>query len=320
MKVYRSFNQIEHSKNHIVTVGTFDGVHLGHQKILQKLKEYASKYGGESLIITFDPHPQIVLKKENREPIKLLTTIEERLQLFAKMEIDKVLVAPFTKEFSQTTAQDFIEKYLVGKVGLHLILLGHDHLFGKNREGNFELINELARKLGFEAERVPAYILEEIVVSSTKIRNALLANKIELANKLLGYDYFIHGKVVQGDGRGAKLGFPTANIKFDDANKLVPSNGVFLVYSEFAGRKYYGMANIGIRPTFYTDYPKTLEVYYFDLNQNLYGINLSVHFLKFIRYEQKFDSIDGLLRQLDHDKETCLEIINQSQFYNKKIS
>lgn len=311
MEIYQSFDDIKHSKNHIVTVGTFDGVHLGHQKILQRLRERAKNLGGRSLIITFQPHPQMVLKKENKEPVKLLTTIEERLQLFEKFEIDEVLVAPFTKEFSETTASDFIEKFLVGKVGLTLILLGHDHLFGKNREGNFELISKLSQKFNFKAERIPPYILEEIVVSSTKIRNALHDNKIELANKLLGYDYFIRGKVVEGDGRGAKLGFPTANIKFDDANKLVPSNGVFLVYSELSGRRFYGMANIGIRPTFYTDHPKTLEVYYFDLNQNLYGVDLSVHFLKFIRYEQKFDSIDALLHQLNRDKETCLEIINK---------
>lgn len=313
MKIYRSFGEIEHSKNRIITVGTFDGVHLGHQKILQRLRELAKNLGGKSLIITFHPHPQMVLKKENKEPIKLLTTIEERLQLFEKFEIDEVLVAPFTKEFSQTTASDFVEKFLVEQVGLTLILIGHDHLFGRNREGNFALMNELSQKLNFKVEQISPYILDEIIVSSTKIRNALHDNKIELANKLLGYDYFIRGKVIEGDGRGAKLGFPTANIKFDDANKLVPSNGVFLVYSELLGRKFYGMANIGVRPTFYTNYPKILEVYYFDLNQNLYGIDLSVHFLKFIRYEQKFDSIDSLLHQLNHDKETCLKIINKYQ-------
>lgn len=311
MKIYRSFDEIEHSKNRIITVGTFDGVHLGHQKILQRVRELAKNSGGKSLIITFHPHPQMVLKKENKEPIKLLTTIEERLQLFEKFEIDEVLVAPFTKEFSQTTASDFVEQFLVEKVGLTLILIGHDHLFGRNREGNFTLMNKLSQKLNFKVEQISPYILDEIIVSSTKIRNALHDNKIELANKLLGYDYFIRGKVIEGDGRGAKLGFPTANIKFDDANKLVPSNGVFLVYSELSGKKFYGMANIGVRPTFYTNYPKTLEVYYFDLNQNLYGVDLSVHFLKFIRYEQKFESIDALLYQLNRDKETCLEIINK---------
>jgi len=309
MKIYKNFNQIEYNPNRTVTVGTFDGVHLGHQKILQRLNEIAHTRQGTSLIITFDPHPQFVVKRSDKEPLKLLTTIDERLSLFEKFGVDEVLIVPFTPEFSQTSAEDFIKKYLFQTVGFSCILIGHDHYFGRNREGNFDLLNKLSYELGFRVERIPAFILDEITISSTKIRNFLSQNQIELANKLLGYEYFVKGIVVVGDGRGSNMGFPTANIKFNDEHKLVPSDGVFFVYSIIDGVKTFGMANLGFRPTFYTDKKRVLEVHFLDFNGNLYKKELSIHFLKFIRNEQKFNSVDDLLLQLNHDKENCKNLI-----------
>ncbi|ROL57437.1 bifunctional riboflavin kinase/FAD synthetase [Bacteroidetes/Chlorobi group bacterium Naka2016] len=316
MEVFRGIEQISNNSKHIITVGTFDGVHLGHQKILNRIKEIAKIENGKSLIITFDPHPQFVVKRPEKEPIKLLTTIEERLLLFEKFGIDKVLIIPFTKEFAQISAEAFVREILHQKVGFSHILVGHDHFFGKNREGNFELLSKLSNELGFFVERIPAFITEEITVSSTKIRNALLQNQIELANKLLGYHYFITGTVVSGDGRGASLGFPTANIKFDDEHKLVPSNGVYLVYSNIDGKIVYGMANLGFRPTFHNEKKRVLEVYYLNFAGDLYKRNLKVHFLKFLRNEQKFNSIDELLIQLNKDKEHSLNLINNLNLKN----
>lgn len=316
MLVFRGLEQIEHNSKHILTVGTFDGVHLGHQKILNRLKELAKLENGISLIITFDPHPQFIVKRPEKEPIKLLTTIDERLSLFEKFGVERVLIVPFTKEFSQIPAEVFVREILHQKVGFSQILVGYDHFFGKNREGNFELLEKLSLELDFRVEKIPAFVTDEITISSTKIRNALAQNEIELANKLLGYHYFISGVVVAGDSRGTNLGFPTANIKFDDEHKLVPSNGVYLVYSSINGRVTFGMANLGFRPTFHTEKKRVLEVYYIDFSGNLYGKNLKVHFLKFLRNEQKFNSIDELLIQLNRDKETCLRIINNLKIDN----
>ncbi len=309
MKIYYGFERIERNPKRIITVGTFDGVHLGHQKILKRLNEIAQITQGVSLIITFEPHPQFVIKRPDKDPLKLLTTIDERLILFEKFGVNEVLVVPFTQDFARTTAEEFIRNYLYDTVGFSNILVGHDHLFGRNREGNFDLLVKLSKELHFEVEKIPAFILNEITISSTKIRNALSQNQIELANQLLGYEYFIKGKVVSGDGRGSSLGFPTANIRFNDGHKLVPSDGVYLVYSILDGEKVYGMANLGFRPTFYTDKKRILEVHYLNFSNMLYGKEIFVHFLKYLRNEKKFNSIDDLLMQLNKDKEFCLSLI-----------
>lgn len=309
MKIYRSIEEVPYEPTRVITTGVFDGVHLGHQKLLSRILEIAHSINGNSMIITFDPHPQLVLKKDMTEPLKLLTTLSERLKLFEKFGIDEVLIIPFTLEFAQTPAHNFVEDILFKKIGFRKIFVGHDHLFGKNREGNINLLIELSKKKGFEVEQISAFIFEEIVISSTKIRNALYVNNIELANKLLGHDYFIEGIVVRGDGRGSKLGFPTANIKFNDENKLVPSNGVFLVYTILDGNKYYGMANLGVRPTFESNGKKILEVYLFDLNRDLYGEKISLFFKKFIRPEQKFESVDELLIQIKKDEKLCRKLV-----------
>lgn len=311
MKIYRNIDEVPYNRSRVITAGTFDGVHLGHQKILTRIKSLSREIDGNSMIITFDPHPQIVLRKKDLEPIKLLTTLEERIKLFERSGVDELLVIYFTNEFALTTARAYVEDILFNKIGFQKILVGYDHLFGKNREGNFILLQDLSKELGFEVEQISAFILEEIVISSTKIRNALYVSNIELANKLLGYDYFIDGIVVRGDGRGKKLGFPTANIKFENEHKLVPSNGVFFVYTIFDNRKYFGMANLGVRPTFETSQGKTLEVYFFDFKDDLYGTKLSLFFKKFIRPEYRFNSVDDLLIQLKKDEEICRNLIER---------
>ncbi len=312
MEVFWGLEKIEYNPRHIITVGTFDGVHLGHQKILSRLIEISQMKNGIPLLITFNPHPKFVIKMPDKEPIKLLTTIEERLKLFAKFRIERVLIIHFTPEFSDISARDFVVDILHKKIGFSQILVGYDHLFGKNREGNFELLKRLSLDLNFEVEQIPAHVIKEITVSSTKIRNALMQNKIELANDLLGYHYLIEGTVVPGDGRGATLGFPTANVKFDDEGKLVPTNGVYLVYSKIKDKNLFGMANLGFRPTFYSEKKRILEVHFLNFNDNLYGKNITVNFLKFIRNEQKFNSIDSLLLQLNKDREHCLNLIEEN--------
>lgn len=309
MKIYRNIDEVPYNRSRIITAGTFDGVHLGHQKILTRIKDISREIDGDSMIITFDPHPQIVLRKKDLEPIKLLTTLKEKIKLFERNGVDELLVINFTNEFALTTPRAYVEEILFDKIGFQKILVGYDHFFGKNREGNFNLLQTLSKELGFEVEQISAFILDEIVISSTKIRNSLFVNNIELANKLLGYDYFIDGIVVRGDGRGKKLGFPTANIQFDNEYKLVPSNGVFLIYTILDNRKYFGMANLGVRPTFETSQAKTLEVYFFDFKDDLYGRKLSLFFKKFIRPEYKFNSVDDLLIQLKKDEEFCRNLI-----------
>ncbi len=309
MEVYRGLEEVKYNPKHIITVGTFDGVHRGHQKIIKRMQELSRINEGETLLVTFDPHPQFIVKRPDKEPIKLLTTIDERLKLFHKFGLDKVLIIPFTKDFAETTGDIFIKHILYEKIGFSHILVGHDHYFGKNREGNYEMLVKWSQLLNFFVEQIPAYIIDEITISSTKIRNALSQNQIKLANKLLGYYYFIDGTVVSGDGRGNSLGFPTANIKFDIEHKLVPSNGVYLVFSIIGDEKFFGMANLGFRPTFHIDKKKTLEVHFLNFSGDLYGTKLTVFFLDFLRDEKKFYSVDDLLIQLKKDKEYANNLI-----------
>lgn len=309
MEVYRKIEDVKYNPRHIITVGTFDGVHKGHQKILKRMQELSKINDGKTLLVTFDPHPQFVVKRPDKEPIKLLTTIDERLRLFQKFGLDNVLVIPFTKEFSETTGDAFIRNILFGKIGFSHILVGHDHYFGKNREGNYDMLAKWSKVLNFTLEQIPAFIIDEITISSTKIRNALSQNQIQLANKLLGYYYFIDGTVVAGDGRGNSLGFPTANIKFDFEHKLVPSNGVYIVFSIIDNERIFGMANLGFRPTFHIDKKRTLEVHFLNFSGNLYGKKLTVFFLDFLRNEKKFYSVDDLLIQLKKDKEYTLNLV-----------
>jgi riboflavin kinase/FMN adenylyltransferase len=311
MKVYRNFDEIDHDPNTVLTVGTFDGVHLGHQKIINRLLNISKDEKLRNVLVTMHPHPQIVLHTKDKSHIKLISTIEERLYLFEKYDLENVLVIPFSYEFSQVTGEEFIREYLYKQIGLKKILIGYDHMFGKNRSGNIELLKNLSNELNFDIERIDAFSGKNEVISSTKIRNALSENNIKEANEMLGHPFLISGEVVHGQGRAAQLGYPTANFNNFNPNKVIPGRGVYLVRSNIHGKCTYGMANIGVRPTLTNDTELTLEVNYFDFNCDIYGQIISVEFLDFLRKEVKFPSVDDLLEQITKDKKKCQELLKE---------
>lgn len=309
MKVFRSFEEIDFNPNTVLTVGTFDGVHRGHQKIIARLLQIANQNNLRNVLITMHPHPQIVLHTKNKTHIKLISTIEERLYLFEKYGVENVLIIPFSYEFSQVSGEEFVRDYLHDKVGMSKILIGYDHMFGRNRSGNINLLTNLSEELSFDIERIEALQGSREIISSTKIRNAIIENNIQTANEMLGHPYLISGEVVHGQGRAAQMGFPTANFNNFNPNKIIPGKGVYLVRSVIHGEELYGMANIGLRPTLTNDTEPTLEVNYFNFDKDIYGEVLSVEFLEFLRDEHKFPSIDELLIQIENDKKICQELI-----------
>ncbi len=313
MKVFDSFDQIPFDSNTVLTIGTFDGVHRGHRSLLTTLTERAQAYQSRAVVVTFEPHPQIVLQKPDRPPVHLLTSIAERLDLMRELGVENVVIIPFDRSFADIDASDFVRNYLVRRVGLRHILIGHDHMFGKDRSGNTDVLAKLGPELSFTIEELPPFTIEGTVISSTKARTALKSSDLDLAASLLGYDYFVTGRVVRGDGRGRKIGLPTANIELSDAHKLLPAGGVYCVSSVLDGREVYGMANIGTRPTFTDDLHPTLEVNYFDWDATLYDRQIKISFLKFIRKERKFASLDLFLAQIHKDRDVCRKLVNQLQ-------
>lgn len=310
MKVFYSFKELEFDKNTVLTVGTFDGVHRGHQAILSTLLDIARSTNSRDLVMTIHPHPQQVLQKEGREPVKLLTTLEERLFLFEKYGINNVLVIPFDYKFSQTEPEIFVREYLVKQSGVKTILIGYDHLFGRNRGGDKELLQRLGAEQDFNVIRVNPFEERNLIISSTKIRQAIKSKEFALASELLGYDYFASGEVIVGDKRGRLIGYPTANISIDNEIKLLPPNGVYLVKVEFENQTHYGMSNIGIRPTFEGN-RLTFETNIFDFNDDIYGKTIKITFIEFIREEKKFSSVKNLKSQLNDDTNYCLNRITQ---------
>ncbi len=311
MKIYKDFDEIEFDERSVVTLGTFDGVHKGHKKIIEKLKSIANSEGLRPVLITIDPHPQVVLRSSARPKIQLLTSIKERIELFEKYGIEHLLIIPFSYEFSQIEPETFVKEFVAKKIGLKKILLGYDHFFGKNREGTFELLMKLSAEMGFSIEKVEPYEEDGIIISSTKIRHLLLEAGVAAANKYLGYPYMVRGKVVHGNGRGSGIGFPTANIRPPDIYKLLPGNGVYVVSTKIDGTQHYGMANIGLRPTITTDIKPTLEVNVFDFDGDLYGKSLSVYFHKFLREEKRFSSVEALVYQIEKDEMDCRDYIEE---------
>lgn len=309
MKVYRDFDEIDFDKNTVLTVGTFDGVHRGHSTILNRLKEISKENSLRTVVLTMEPHPRIVLQKGDKPPISLLTNINERINEFRRQGIENCVVMTFSYEFSQIPAEEFIREYLSKKVGMSKILIGYDHMFGKNRDGDEKLLERLGKELDFEVERIEALGDDEVIISSTKIRTALKENKIEKANEMLGYEYMIQGIVVKGDGRGKLLGFPTANLIPPNLYKLVPANGVYIVSSTIEDKLYYGLVNIGTRPTFHDQDASTIEVHFLDLDMNLYGKEIYINFHKFIRSEKKFNGPTELVNQIKNDKEFAINYI-----------
>ncbi|WP_430928271.1 bifunctional riboflavin kinase/FAD synthetase [Polaribacter marinivivus] len=292
-----------------VTIGTFDGVHFGHQKIIEKLVLEAKKEGKKSVVLTFFPHPRMVLQKE--ASIELINTIEERAKLLEKTELDYLIIHPFSKEFSRTTALEFVRDFLVNQLNISKLIIGYDHHFGKNREGNIKQLTEYSQLYDFTVEEIPAQDIDDVSVSSTKIRRALHAGNLKTANNYLGYNFMINGVVVNGKQLGGKIGYPTANIDVKESYKLIPKTGVYVVKSEIDNETIYGMMNIGNRPTVDGKH-QTIEVHFFDFNKDLYHQSLTVELIYFLRDEHKFDSIDSLIHQLKIDENTARNYIKNN--------
>ena len=307
MKRFNNINEFNCKKSTIITIGTFDGVHLGHQKILKKLNIEAENNGLESSVLTFFPHPRTVLNPNSS--LKLINTIEERISLFKKSKIDNLIVHPFTKEFSELDSEDYVKNILVDQLKAKIVLIGYDHKFGKNRTADINNLKEYGIKYNFEVIEIKAEEINDIAISSTKIRNSIEEGDIQLTNSYLGYEFSFFGKVVKGNSIGKTLGFPTANIKIGTDLKLIPKNGVYLISTIINKKIIFGMMNIGIKPTT-NENTKSIEVNLFDFNQDLYDTNITIYIKQFLREEIKFDSLNELKLQIEKDKITCNSIIN----------
>ncbi|MCL6274615.1 bifunctional riboflavin kinase/FAD synthetase [Muricauda sp. 2012CJ35-5] len=289
-----------------VTIGTFDGVHIGHSRILERLINSAKSAGLKSTVLTFFPHPRMVLQKDTE--IKLLNTLEEKTAIMEKLGLDYLIVHPFTREFSRLSATEFVRDILVNGLKTKRIIIGYDHRFGRNRNANIQDLVSFGNTLDFEVEEIPAQEIDDVSVSSTKIRHALLEGDITTANNYLNYKYMLTGTIVKGKGLGKQFGFPTANLQIAETYKLIPKNGVYVVQSNLDGHDYYGMMNIGYNPTV-SGKDKSIEVNFFEFEGNLYDKKIQVNLLHRIRDEHKFDSVQELQNQLKKDKETSLTLI-----------
>lgn len=310
MRVYKSLDEFSPLPNAVATQGTFDGVHIGHQKILERLGNIAKQKNGETVLLTFFPHPRMVLQPDDNT-LRLLHTEAEKIEHMEKAGIDHLLIIPFTKEFSRQTSYEFVRDVLVNKVGVKTLVIGYDHRFGKNREGNMEDLKQYATEFNFEVEEIPAQDIDDITVSSTKIRNALVHGDVDTAKRYLGYNYPVSGKVVEGNSVGKKIGFPTANIIVEKTYKLIPGDGVYAVLVNVDGETHGGMANIGNQPTF-DNRPHAFEVNIFGFDKNIYNKDITIEFVSRIRSEMKFDSVDSLITQLNRDKSAALNILNEN--------
>jgi len=307
MKIYEGLGEFPTLKNAVVTSGTFDGVHLGHQKILQRVLEIAEKIDGETVLITFWPHPRLVLFPEEHK-LRLLSTFEEKAKLLRELGIDHLISIPFTKEFSELSSQEFIENVLVNKIKCKKLVIGYDHRFGKNREGSFEYLQANHLKFGFELEEIPRQDVDDIGISSTKIRKALEAGDVTMALNYLGRPYELNGLVIKGQQIGRSIGFPTANIHIPNDYKLVPRDGVYAVQAAVNGNLYKAMLNIGNRPTV-DGSKKTVEAHLFDFQGDLYDKQITIYFKAFLREERKFNGLEELKAQLKLDQVTAKKLL-----------
>ncbi len=311
MKVYKSLDEFSPLPHAVVTQGTFDGVHIGHQKIIERLGNIAAQKQGETALLTFFPHPRMVLQPDDNQ-LRLLHTEDEKIEHLAKAGIDHLLIIPFTKEFSRQTSLQFVRDVLVEKVGVKTLVIGYDHRFGKNREGSMDDLRQFGGEFKFEVEEISPQDIDDITVSSTKIRNALTHGDVETATRYLGYSYPVSGKVVAGNSLGKKIGFPTANIFVSQTYKLIPGDGVYAIKATVHGQTYGGMANIGNQPTF-DNRSHAFEVNIFGFDKDIYGKDVKIEFVSRIRSEMKFDGVDSLIAQLQNDKATALNILNTNE-------
>ena len=308
MKIYNNFSDFVKVPNAIVTIGTFDGVHLGHQAILKDMVKTAKEISGETVVITFYPHPRQVLNI-NAANLRFITTQEEKLQLLEKSGVDNVIVVNFTKEFSRVSSEDFIRDYIIEHINPVKLVIGYDHHFGNNRMGDFSLLSEMQNKYNFKVQRIEAHDVENIAVSSTKIRLSLQQGDVSRANALLGYQFSYIGKVVSGNKIGRELGYRTANIEVEREFRLIETSGVYATYVDYEGKEYKSMTYIGKKPTINNDEIENIEVHLFDFDGDLYDKEIKVRFVKRIRGEQKFESLDALKKQIQIDEKNIREIL-----------
>ena len=307
MTIYNNINEFSSTDNTILTIGTFDGVHLGHQKVLERLTNSAKENNLESTVLTFFPHPRTILNPN--KPLKLINSVKERTELLNRSKVDNLIIHPFDKNFSELDPEKYVVEILVKKLKAKIILIGYDHKFGKNRTADITDLKIYGKKYGFKVIEIKAEEISNIAISSTKIRKAISEGNISTAKKYLGYDFSLSGKIVHGKSIGRTLGFPTANIEVKEEYKLLPKNGVYLIQSVINHNKYFGMMNIGIKPTI-KESSKTIEVNFFDFEGDLYHKNIEVNIKKFIRDEIKFDSLELLKSQIQKDKVNCNSIID----------
>lgn len=304
MKVHKDINLISGIQKPILTVGTFDGVHIGHQSIISRINELADKLGGESVLLTFHPHPRMVLFPDD-DTLKLINTIDEKLDLLARYGLKHVINIPFVKEFSRMSPVEYVRDILVNQIGIDTIVIGYDHHFGRNRQGNLKLLQELAPLYEFNVEEISAQDIDEITVSSTKVRKSILDGDIKSANEFLGYRFMLSGKVVKGKQIGRAIGFPTANLFIEDKHKIIPKNGVYIVNVKFENNEYKGILNIGINPTVNENSVTSIEVHLLDVDIDLYGEYITLFFVDRIRDEQKFDNLEDLKKQIEIDEQVA---------------
>jgi riboflavin kinase / FMN adenylyltransferase len=311
MQIFDDLSKVTFDKNTVITLGTFDGIHRGHKKIIDEVVARSSFYGGRNFLVTFDPHPRSIVSKDYK--VQILSTLKEKLKLLESFGIQNVLVIKFTNDFSQLSANEFFDRFVLNGIGVREMVIGHDHHFGKGRDGNESKLRELGKANDFKVSSVEAVSIDSLIVSSTKIRNLLVAGDIKTANLLLNRNYSFNGKVVIGDKRGRELGFPTANIQLDNSDKLLPAIGIYAVefFINNENKKYTGVMSIGKRPTFYNEGKITTEVYIFDFDKDIYGSDVTVNVIDRIRGEEKFSSADELVIQMIKDVEAGMEILNQ---------
>ena len=307
MKIYHSISDFKNVQKPILTTGTFDGVHFGHRKIIQRLSEIAVNEGGQSAVLTFYPHPRMVLFPDDHQ-LQLINTLDEKIRLLEKAGVQHLIIHPFTKDFSRTTSLSFVRDIIVNQLNTHKLVIGYDHHFGRNREGTFEHLKEFAPVYGFEVEEIPAQLLDDVKVSSTKIRNALLNGQVDLAYQFLNYHYELSGTVVKGNEVGRSINFPTANLSVDDTTKLIPKTGVYAVKVDVQNHCFDGMMNIGTNPTLGNN-KQTIEVHIFDFDKLIYDQKIGVRFIHRMRDEVSFSNLESLKHQLEKDKQTAKELL-----------
>ena len=321
MQVHRDISNLPFFKNAAITIGTFDGVHSGHLQIINQLKKEAQKDNGETVIITFDPHPRMILNlQSNKPPIQLLNTLPEKIELLNKQGIDHLVIVPFTVEFSNQSADEYIADFLVSKFKPKTIIIGYDHRFGKDRAGDYKLMEKYQQTFNYEVKEIPQHVLHHVIISSTKIRQALKDGDISTANECLGYDYFFEGKVIKGNQLGRKLGYPTANLRINNKNKLVPADGIYAVSVSIgkqhsnsntgfiAESNHMGMLSTGWRPTI-GDNKKMIEVNIFDFDKDIYDRDVRVYIKQFMRKELKLNDLDELKKQIAIDEINAKKIL-----------